>query len=176
EAEGPPPVATKGGYSAPEFGRQEDGGNIRKRSGMAKIERTAGLEAKVSAVECRLDEPITADFRDATLRQIIAELRDLTGLNMVIDEAAAKEDGIDLDQADAFQAEDVSLKSVLKSWLRKSRLTYVIQDGVLQITTERKARQTLVQKTYAVADLIVPVTQYLPKHPKHPYPEMKQIM
>ncbi|MFO0927922.1 MAG: hypothetical protein U0736_12920 [Gemmataceae bacterium] len=61
---------------------------------------------------------------------------------------------------DLDQAGPVSLKSALNLILHQVRLTYVIKDEVLQITTEEHARGKLVAVTYPVADLVILVENF----------------
>jgi type II secretory pathway component GspD/PulD (secretin) len=56
----------------------------------------------------------------------------------------------------SLPVENISVKSARNLLLKKARLTYVIRDEVLQITSENNAKGRLQQRTYSVADLVVP--------------------
>ena len=69
-----------------------------------------------------------------------------------------------------WKNEDVYLYDITKPFiapvelnilLKDAHLTWVIKDEVLQVTTEKNARGKLVQKTYPVADLIIPVDNHI---------------
>src|SRR5207248_5680909 len=53
-----------------------------------------------------------------------------------------------------MKLEGVPLKAALALLLQQAELTYVIKDDVVVMTTRARARGRLVQKTYAVADLV----------------------
>src|SRR4029079_5581552 len=57
---------------------------------------------------------------------------------------------------------DISLKSALKLILEQFRLTYVIKDEVLKITSQDVRRGELIQKVYQVGDLIIPIPNFIP--------------
>ncbi len=103
----------------------------------------------------RLTRPITLNFADTPLRQVLEDIRSWEGLNMYIDKLSLDQEGISLDQPVTIKLENVSLKSALTLLLRSNRLTYLIKDEVLQITTESKVRGPLVTTTYLVADLVI---------------------
>jgi hypothetical protein len=108
------------------------------------------------AIEKALNAPISMDFKDEPLAQVINDLRDWTGLNIVPDKVAFDEEGISLKRPFTIRLEGVALKSALNLLLQQAQLTYVVKDEVLLITTKARARGKLVTKTYAVADLLAP--------------------
>jgi type II secretory pathway component GspD/PulD (secretin) len=112
---------------------------------------------KEREIERRLALPISLDFKDTPLKQVIDDLRDLTGINIVADMAALEEENISLDRPVSMHLEGISTKSALNLVLHQAHLIYVIKDEVLQITTEAHARGKLVSRTYQVADLVIPV-------------------
>ncbi|GIW80136.1 MAG: hypothetical protein KatS3mg105_1943 [Gemmatales bacterium] len=121
-----------------------------------------GLKSpKELEIERRLSEPISFNFKNVSLGEAIEDLNNLTGINVVPDYAALEEEGISLDQPLSLSlSSSISLKSALNLLLGQAKLTYIIKDEVLKITTPRRARGKLVQKTYQVADLVVPVDNY----------------
>jgi hypothetical protein len=116
--------------------------------------RKAPLSEREKDIEKRLQTPVTVNFTDAPLRTVVEDLRTFQGINIYVDETALAEQGISLDRPVTVKLEQVSLKSVLNLLLRPLRLTYVIKDEVLQITTEDQARGNLLTTTYDVADLV----------------------
>src|SRR5207244_3698260 len=115
---------------------------------------------KEREIERRLDLPISFDFKDTPLKQVIEDLRDWTGINIVPDQPALDDENISLDRPVTMHLEGVATKSALNLLLHQAHLIYVIKDEVLQITTEAHARGKLVAKTYQVADLVIPVDNY----------------
>jgi type II secretory pathway component GspD/PulD (secretin) len=124
---------------------------------------TIGVRSeKERQIESKMQSPISLNFSDTPLRQVIDDLRDWTGINIVPDEPALGEDGISLDRPITMKLEGVSLKSALNLILHQVHLTHVIKDDVLQITTESHARGKLQTKSYNVADLVMPIPDASP--------------
>jgi type II secretory pathway component GspD/PulD (secretin) len=116
---------------------------------------------KEREIERRLSSPVSLEFKDTPLQQVISDLRDSTGINIIPDKPALDEDGVSLARPISMKLEGVSLRSALNLLLHQVKLTYVIKEEVLQITTESHARERGVEKVYPVADLIVPVDNYV---------------
>jgi hypothetical protein len=85
---------------------------------------------------------------------VLDDVRHLTALNVVVDAAALRDEGICVDCPVTLQVQDVTLKSALNLLLRQAHLTYVIRDEVVLVTTDRQARGKLVTKTFHVGDLV----------------------
>jgi hypothetical protein len=108
-------------------------------------------------IEQRLRMPISLSFKEMPLNRIIDDLHTLIGINIVADTAALEEAGVCLEQPLSLKVECMSLKSALTILLKQARLTYVIKDEALQITTQDGAKGKLRTLTYPVADLVIPV-------------------
>lgn len=105
-------------------------------------------------IDRRLELPVNVEFKDATLNQIIDDLRVLSGLTIVIDQPALDKDGYDNARPSfTLKVEGVALKSAINLVLYRTNLTYVIKDDVVMVTT--KASPRLVQQVYPVADLVM---------------------
>ena len=91
-------------------------------------------------------------FKDVPLKTAIEQLRSMTGMNIVADLGALAAEGVSLDLPINLKVDNISMKSALKILLDQLKLTYVVQDEVLKITTDRGARGKLVQKVYSVAE------------------------
>jgi hypothetical protein len=111
-----------------------------------------------SALERKLMAPVKLDLKDQSLKDAIEILGNVNNVNLYIDTAALDAAGVNLSQLTSLKVENLSLKSALNLLLKQARLTYVIKDDVLQITTEEEARGKLKQVTYPVADLVIPPT------------------
>jgi type II secretory pathway component GspD/PulD (secretin) len=115
---------------------------------------------KEKEIERRLIMPLSLDFKNTPLRQVVDDLRTWTGINIVLDRRALEEESISVDQTVDMKLEGVSLKSALTNVLHQVHLTYVIEDEVLKITTEAHAKGRMVLKTYQVADLVIPIEDH----------------
>jgi type II secretory pathway component GspD/PulD (secretin) len=111
-------------------------------------------------IERRLQAPISLNFKDARLGDVIDSLHDLSGLNVVPDKAALDENSISMDKQLDLRVENISMKSALNLLLQQLHLTYVVKDEALVITTEDNARGKLKRVVYPVADLVVPVESH----------------
>jgi type II secretory pathway component GspD/PulD (secretin) len=111
-------------------------------------------------IERKLNTPVSLNFVDQPLRQVINDIRDWNGINIYIDEPALLQEGVSLDRPISIKLDQVSLKSALNMVLHNVHLTHVIQDEVLRITTEAQARGKLMPVVYQVADLIIPVENF----------------
>jgi general secretion pathway protein D len=58
--------------------------------------------------------------------------------------------------------QEISLKSALNLILEPLHLSYVIKDEVLKITSEHLREGEVVNKTYDVADLVIPIPNFVP--------------
>jgi type II secretory pathway component GspD/PulD (secretin) len=110
---------------------------------------------KEKAIERKLLMPVNLNFEHTPLKQVIDDLRDFYGINIVVDMPALRDETIHLDSPVSMKLTQVSLKSALTLILHQVHLTYVIKDEVLQITTEENAHGKLVTTTYGVADLVL---------------------
>jgi type II secretory pathway component GspD/PulD (secretin)/tetratricopeptide (TPR) repeat protein len=111
-------------------------------------------------IQHKLSTTVDLNFSNAPLHQVIDDLRAMTGINVVPDVTALEEERISLDTPITVRLDKIKLESGLKVMLGGVHLTYSIADDVLKITTPRKARGTLVQKVYRVADLVMPVEDF----------------
>jgi len=129
-------------------------------------QRIGKIGSKERAIESKLLTPVNLNFENTPLKQVIDDLRELHALNIYIDTPALQSQGTSLDSPITIRLDQVSLKAALNMILREVRLTYVIKDEVLQITTKENARGKLVPVTYQIADLVVPMEQHVPMiHP-----------
>ncbi len=122
--------------------------------GTAAAQERPGQSEK--AIHARLRERVSLTFKDTPLTQVIADLAKLTGLNVVPDTRALHEAGIRLDRPVTLSVNDIPLQSALNLLLKSVRLTYVVGDNVLSITTPTAARGRIRQVVYPIADLVTP--------------------
>ncbi len=154
EKEGPASAIDDG-----ETFEQERWKRARTRKPLSPITLTHPSE-KEQQIMRRLSTPVSVSFEEAPLKAVINELRDVNGINMVIDFPALQQQGISLDSPISIKLDQVHLKSALNLILQNVHLTYVVKDEALQITTEEHARGKLTTVTYQVADLVIPVENF----------------
>src|SRR5262249_29782654 len=106
-------------------------------------------------IEQQLYKPVTLNFKDTQLTQVIDDRNNISGANVVTDTSSLEESGILMDKPLTLKVENISLKSALNLLFQQVHLTYVIKNEVLEITTEDNAKGKLKRVTYPVADLVV---------------------
>ncbi|MFL5331407.1 MAG: hypothetical protein ACJ8C4_21165 [Gemmataceae bacterium] len=112
-------------------------------------------------IQYRLTLPSDLSFQNSPLRQVIDDIRTMTGLNIVVETTALEEEHISLEQPVTIKLDGVRLEYALKNLLAQVHLTTVISDDVLKVTTEKRARGRMVQRVYRVADLVMPIEDYV---------------
>src|SRR5262249_17757734 len=117
------------------------------------IDADTGTATK-SSLEERLRLPVSLNYKDVPLAQVLNDLRQWQGLNIVLDKKALEEAGISPDLKINIQLENVALKSALNITLRIADLVCKIQDNVILVTTPRAAQGAVICKTYDIAEIV----------------------
>jgi len=131
---------TSGGVSAP----------------LPKSEAERRIESKLSTTV------VDINFKGTPLDEVINYLMVSTGLNFDLDTRALDADHIDTKTPINSTLNKITLKSALEIILMKANLRYVVDKEVVRVTTQKGARGKLVQRTMPVADLVIPVQNYVP--------------
>jgi len=105
-----------------------------------------------------LDDETEFEFVDLPLRDVVDYLKQQHNIQIILDDQALLDEGIQPDEPINMSLSGISLRSALKIILEPLALTYVIQDEVMRITTETKAQEMMSTRVYPVADLVIPVT------------------
>ncbi|MFP6672284.1 MAG: hypothetical protein VB857_12790 [Pirellulaceae bacterium] len=103
-----------------------------------------------------LDDETVMEFADVPLKDMVDQLADRHKIPVWIDEQSLDEIGMGTDTAVNQNLRGISLRSGLNLTLGSLRLTYVIQDEVLKITTPEQADADLTSRIYPLGDLILP--------------------
>ena len=136
-----------------------------------KRKRTAGIEIEAESPEdakwkkelnATLEKPISFDFIATPLEDVVAFLRNLLGVNIVVDKKSVAELGGGLDVT--LRLEKVKSKDAIEWVLRLINLKYTLQNGVIFISTKEKIGQTTktVTRFYDVTDLTVEIRNFKP--------------
>lgn len=118
-------------------------------------------------IEMKLEKPLTLEFKQASLREVIDKFADLAQINVVVDEPAIAADGLELEKTLVNEkiSQPISLRNVMQVVLDKYRLQYVVENDVVQITTQKKAKGRMYTKVFSVMDLVTPIPDFaLPEH------------
>ncbi|MBI1311049.1 PDZ domain-containing protein [bacterium] len=106
-----------------------------------------------AAIEGALNQPIELVAHDAPLQEVIRDLAQKAGINVVIDAMAFEEEGVAPDHAVSMALEGVTLRSTLHLLLDDLGLTTVIDNEVLKITSRVRAAGKLIVQAYRVPEL-----------------------
>jgi type II secretory pathway component GspD/PulD (secretin)/tetratricopeptide (TPR) repeat protein len=134
--------------------------DFQKRTGKRRptLDILIGTKSRAEQeIERKLSGQITLTFKDKPLGAVLDDIRAMTGVNIVPDSPALNEEMISLEAPMSMTLDTIPAKSALNLILRNAKLTYVIRDDVIQVTTEKNARAKLVQKVYQVTDLVTPI-------------------
>jgi general secretion pathway protein D len=114
-------------------------------------------------IEQKLKTPVSLQFKDAPLSQVLMHLGDVAGINIHIDPEGLAAEGVSSDTPVTINLkQDISLKSALNLILESLHLGYVIKDEVLKITSEQAKSGELTPVMYPVADLVIPIPNFVP--------------
>jgi general secretion pathway protein D len=148
----------------------DDRNPIRFGDGWAELtKRRRGLKfesrrsPKEIEIEQKLLTPVSLHFRDTALVEVIDHLKRVAKINLHVDVTALAEAGVDPRTPVTIELQDdISLKSALQLILDELGLSYVIKDEVLKITTSEHKDSEVYVETYNVADLVIPIPNFLP--------------
>ena len=134
---------------------------IKDRPGSS--ERSSRMTERELEIQRRLKTPVQMRYEDRPLREVIDSLSQLTGVNIHLDSRGLNQEGVTSDTPVTFNLNrEIQLKSALNLILEPLHLSYVIKDEVLKITSEQLRDGDLQTYTYNVADLVIPIPNFVP--------------
>ncbi len=134
---------------------------IKNRPGSS--ERTGRMTEREMEIKRRLKTPVQMRYENRPLREVIDSLSQLTGINIHLDSRGLNQEGVTSDTPITFNLNrEIQLKSALNLILEPLHLSYVIKDEVLKITSEQLRDGDLQTYTYNVADLVIPIPNFVP--------------
>ena len=116
-------------------------------------------------IERKLRTPILPNYNDMPLTEVVDGLSKLAGINIHLDPRGLGQEGVQSDTTVTLNlSREISLKSALNLILEPLHLTYMIKDEVLKITSEQIRDGDLITQTYNVADLVIPIPNFVPSN------------
>jgi len=112
------------------------------------------LSAKEKKIIEALDRPITVNWNNMMMEEVLQELSTKMDQNLFIDKKSLTDLGIELNKPTSLQANGVSTRTVLRQVLAAQGLTFVVKDEAIQVVTVEKARDMLVTRVYYLGDLV----------------------
>ena len=114
-------------------------------------------------IEKKLRTPVSLRFTNAPLSKVLENLAKLAEVNLHLDPQGLAEEGVTSDTPVTIELRnEIMFKSALNLILEPLHLSYVIEDEVLKITSEQMRDGQVVPLTYNVADLVVPIPNFVP--------------
>ncbi|MFH1266121.1 MAG: hypothetical protein ABIK89_10365, partial [Planctomycetota bacterium] len=114
-------------------------------------------------IEEKLKTPVMLEFENAPLSQVMDYLARMAAVNLHLDSQGMAEMAVTSEDPVTIQfSQEISLESALNLILEPRHLTYVIKDEVLKITSEDNREGELFREVYNVADLVIPIPNFVP--------------
>ncbi len=136
---------------------------LTKSRSRMKSEGALRRSPKELEIEKRLSTPVALKFQQRPLSEVITYLGKVAEVPVYLDPEGLRAEGVSSDTPVTIDlSQDISLKSALKLILEPLRLAYIIKDEVLKITSEDMQRGQLYAVTYPVADLVIPIPNFVP--------------
>ncbi len=111
------------------------------------------------------NEQVDVKFVNRPLREVLDMLGATAGINIHLHEDGLRAEGVASDTPVTLTLnQPVSLKSALKLILENLRLSYVVQHEVVKVTSESLRDQNVYHRTYYVADLVIPIPNFVPSY------------
>ena len=133
-----------------------------KRAKYAK-EQSRKLSERELEIQQKLKTPVSVQFENTPLAKVIDHLGKLAGVNFYLDPQGLAEQGVSTDSPVTIDLRnEIKLESALNLILNPLHLSYVIKDEVLKITSEQYKNVQVYTKTYYVADLVIPIPNFVP--------------
>jgi general secretion pathway protein D len=127
------------------------------------MERRHHRSERELEIESKLKTPISLQFENAPLSQILEYLGKYCQVNIYLDPQGMADEGVTADTPVTIKLQhEISLKSALSLILQPLKLNYVIKDEVLKVTSEQLRGGDVYQVVYNVADLVIPIPNFVP--------------
>jgi general secretion pathway protein D len=145
------------------FGDARSWEELTKSRSQRMAEHSSRRNERELEIERQLQTPVSLKFRERPLSEVLEYLATLAAVNLHLDPKGLEEEGVSSDTPVTIDlSQEISLKSALNLILEPLRLSYVIQNEVLKITSEQLRDTVVVTKTYDVADLVIPIPNFSP--------------
>jgi general secretion pathway protein D len=123
----------------------------------------ANMTEREIEIQKKLRTPIMVSFKDMPLSEVVKTLAQYADVNIFLDPKGLEEEGVAADTPITIEVKkEIMLQSVLRLILTPKHLSYVVKNEVLNITSERMKDGELVKKVYSVADLVIPIPNFVP--------------
>lgn len=111
-------------------------------------------EAVQSRIELALQQPVTLEFTDTPLKDVMAYIAKESGIDVVLSKKI-EDAGVQPDQPVTRSSSNISLEAFLNRTLNDLNLTFMVRNESIYITTieDASSPENMVIRVYPVADL-----------------------
>ncbi|MHB1037739.1 MAG: hypothetical protein ACYC35_25030 [Pirellulales bacterium] len=149
-------------YNSYRFPDVKEWTQLTKSRGQLKAEGRTRRSEKEIDIERKLKTPVSLQFTDAPLSQVLEYLAKLGEVNLHLDPQGMALEGVTTDTPVTINlSQDISMKSALHLILDPLHLSYIIKDEVLKITSEEQRSGETYRVMYPVADLVTPIPNFI---------------
>ncbi|MFP6618394.1 MAG: hypothetical protein VB877_03535, partial [Pirellulaceae bacterium] len=114
-------------------------------------------------IQKSLKKQVDVDFNETPLSIVVDTLGRMAGINVHLDRRGLVAEGVTSNTPVSIAlSQPVSLQSALNLILEELRLSYVIRNEVLLITSEQTRDTDVYQEVYNVADLVIGIPNFVP--------------
>jgi general secretion pathway protein D len=134
---------------------------LQQRRGAPRMDRRRS--PKEIEIEQKLKSPVSLQFTKAPLQEVVDYLSKVTDVNMHLDPTGLAASGVEPNTPVTINLQqEISLRSALQLILDPLRLSWVIKEEVLKITSSDLRDEEVYTITYDVADLVIPIPNFAP--------------
>jgi hypothetical protein len=117
--------------------------------------RATALSAEEVEILQALARPVTVEFKNSKLQDVVDYLSTMARQPILLDKNALDENQLTYDTPVTFTVKGaVATRTALRAVLNQVGLTYVVRDNTIQVTTQARAREMMVTKSYYVGDIV----------------------
>jgi len=114
-------------------------------------------------IQKALKQEVEVRFSERPLKEVLETLGSLVGINIYPDPQGLSAEAVTTETPVTINlSQPITLKSALNLILEPLRLSYVIDNEVLLITSEQTRDSQVYTEVYNVADLVIPIPNFVP--------------
>uniref|UniRef100_A0A7C4QX10 Type II/III secretion system secretin-like domain-containing protein n=1 Tax=Schlesneria paludicola TaxID=360056 RepID=A0A7C4QX10_9PLAN len=113
-------------------------------------------------IEQSLEKRISLHEENVPLAEVIKKIATVADINIHFDPLGLEDEGITSTTPVSIDVDGIKVKSALNLMLEPLQLGYMVKDEVLMITSRMRQQGDLVTATYSVADLVIPIPNFVP--------------
>ena len=130
-----------------------------------QVKKTQNFFPALTKRELKIEEALGTEtdcrFLDQPLAEVMAFFAEKHAIPIIILGIDLGEEGLTVDEPVDFDVKNLTLHDALELILNPIGLTYIVENGVVKITTTFKASEKLTSRVYPVGDLCRTVEDYL---------------